>query len=460
MAAKNLSILQRTDVNGRKYYLIKLAEPIKANKIRLGFTRGNNQRDIIISEVNFYYYDSLENDILALYGDDLHTTLKENVSEATIDALQKRLDTKDEKSGEYHPERAMLQRELNNARGLLTSDFQGITEINAKITAAKDSHLGFGGLNAWQPLGVTAYEGEQIVVYVGHDQLKTGSNSALKLIATQYHAEAGAFASEVASLKVGRNEITIPAIQSLACEGGGALYIQYTGNNENDRYAVRVSGGAREPVLNLYGVTDPLERKERITNYVKELEEHVAALEKMHSQIHETAPEGSKVNRSYEKQNCILGATDIVLDQMMLSVSAEQILAGTGKGTTQERADRLEQSLKAMEDMMALFYQHKGLGDGADVPATDRLPAQHLNIRYMRMFAGAFMYASGNHIGIEWGSVPGLASAVPVQADADGRYVSGRYFGWGISHEIGHNINQGSYAIAQCVLTMKMYTKK
>ena len=56
------------------------------------------------------------------------------------------------------------------------------------------------------------------MVYLGHDQLKTGSNSALKLIATQYHAEAGAFASEIATLKVGRNEITIPAIQSLAAE--------------------------------------------------------------------------------------------------------------------------------------------------------------------------------------------------------------------------------------------------
>ncbi len=448
-AAQNVSLLQRTDVNGRKYYLIKLAQPIKANKIRLGFTRGNNQRDIIISEVNFYYYDSLENDILALYADDLHTTLKDNVTEATIDALQKRLDTKDAKSGEYHPERTMLQRELDNARGLLTSDFRGIIEIKADITAAKDGHLGFGGLNAWQPLGVTAYEGEQIVVYVGHEQLKTGSDSALKLIATQYHAEAGAFASEVANLKVGRNEITIPAIQSLACEGGGALYVQYTGNNDNDRYAVRVSGGAKEPILDLYGVTDPLERKNRITNYVKELEEHVSTLEEMHRQIHEAAPEESKVHRSYDKQNCILGATDIVLDQMMLSVSAEQILAGLGKGTTEERAERLEQSLMAMEDMMALFYQHKGLGEGADVPATDRLPAQHLNIRYMRMFAGAFMYAAGNHIGIEWGSVPGLSSAVPVQADANGRYVSGRYFGWGISHEIGHNINQGSYAIAE-----------
>ena len=65
------------------------------------------------------------------------------------------------------------------------------------------------------------------------------------------------------------------------------------------------------------------------------------------------------------------------------------------------------------------------------------------------MFAGAFMYASGNHIGIEWGSVPGLSAAVPVQADENGKYQSGRYFGWGISHEIGHNINQGSYAIAE-----------
>ncbi len=449
VAAQNVSLVQKTDANGRKYYMIKLAQPIKANKVRLGFTRGNNYHNIIISEVNFYYYDSLEDDILALYADDLHTTLKSDVTAETIDGLQKRLDTKDEKSGEYHPEREMLQRELDNARGLLNSDFQDVVEISAKISASKDGHLGFGGLNGWQPLGVTAYEGEQIVVYVGHNQLKAGSNADLQLIATQYHAEAGAFASTVATLKVGRNEITIPAIQSLACEGGGALYVQYTGSNENDRYAVRVSGGAKEPVLNLYGITDEAQRKERINAYVEELETHVAALEENHKKFHESAGEGNKVNRAYEETNCILGATDIMMDEMMLSVSAKQILAGLGKGTTAERANKLEQSLKAMEDMMELFYQHKGLSNDAGAPASDRLPAQHLNIRYMRMFAGAFMYASGNHIGIEWGSVPGLASAVPVESDAKGRYISGNYFGWGISHEIGHNINQGSYAIAE-----------
>ena len=69
----------------------------------------------MIAEVNFYYYDSLEDDILALYADDLQTTLKEGVTEETINELQKRLDTVDAKSGEYHPERTVLQRELDNA---------------------------------------------------------------------------------------------------------------------------------------------------------------------------------------------------------------------------------------------------------------------------------------------------------------------------------------------------------
>lgn len=446
--AQNPVVLQRSDSNGRKYYLIKLAKPITANKVRLGFARGYNLRNIVIAEVNFYHYDSLEDEILALYKNDLQTSLKDGVTEETINELQKRLDTVDPKSGEYHPERAVLQRELDNARGLLEHGFNDVIEIKPQITAQKDGHLGFSGLNAWQPLGITAYEGEQIVIYVGHNQLRTGSNSALKLIATQYHAEAGAFASEVASLKVGRNEITIPAIQSLAFEGGGALYIQYTGNNSNDRYAVRVNGGVREPVLDLYGVTDEAVRTERVSAYVEELEEHVASQEALHKEKHETAGEGNKVNRAYDKQNCILGATEIVLDQMMLSVSAEQILAGLGSGTSEEKAAKLSQSLRAMDEMLELFYHHKGLSDDPAAPATDRMPARHLNIRYMRMFAGAFMYASGNHIGIEWGSVPGLATSVPVQSE-NGKYLSGNYFGWGIAHEIGHNINQGSYAIAE-----------
>ena len=65
------------------------------------------------------------------------------------------------------------------------------------------------------------------------------------------------------------------------------------------------------------------------------------------------------------------------------------------------------------------------------------------------MFAGAFMYAASNHIGNGWGSVTGLSQGEPVVLNEDGSYLSGGYFGWGIAHEIGHNINQMSYAVAE-----------
>ena len=97
-----------------------------------------------------FSWEGLEDDILALYGDDLHTTLKEGITVETIDALQARLDTVDAKSGEYHPERAALQRELDNARGLLTTALRDIVYIHTGISSGKDGHLGFSGLNGWQ----------------------------------------------------------------------------------------------------------------------------------------------------------------------------------------------------------------------------------------------------------------------------------------------------------------------
>ena len=93
--------------------------------------------------------------------------------------------------------------------------------------------------------------------------------------------------------------------------------------------------------------------------------------------------------------------------------------------------------------MVNLFCQHKGL---SSIPmlSENKLPVSRLNLRYQRMFAGAFMYADGLHIGIEWGSVPGLTKSVPVKTTPEGKYESGQYFGWGIAREIGHEINEGT----------------
>lgn len=157
----------------------------------------------------------------------------------------------------------------------------------------------------------------------------------------------------------------------------------------------------------------------------------------------------ANVNKfDYSEKNCILGASDIMLDTMLLSLPANRVLSSLGTGSAVEKAEKLVGSLDNMENMMELFYQHKGLNKNAE-KELDKFPKQHLNIRYQRMFAGAFMYAAGNHIGIEWNECGGMVNCSPLSADEDGRYESGRYFGWGIAHEIGHCINQNAYAVAE-----------
>lgn len=423
-------MLRKTDVNNHPYYIVKFAEAITANKIHLCIGKASGARDLRVGEIHFHHYDSLDDDIMGLYEDEMHTTLRPDVTADTINALEERLNTPDAATGEKHPLFAELALEIKTAREILAANLAPAYEVDNRITGRKDSHLGFGGLNAWQPLGKTAYMGETLLVYVGHNTLRTGQNASLQLVFTQYHAEASTLARAV-NLKVGRNEITIPQITTKDFERGGQLYIAYTGNNASDQYAVRISGGSDIPVLNVFKKSGT-ERTEAIRTYITELQNYVGTIQSKHDTLHT----GTKnVDYPYDQTNCILNATDIMMDQMMYSLPATQIWAGIQNAA--DKVTKLDNALRAMEDTMTLFYQHKGLSDDAGTErGNNALPAQHLNIRYMRMFAGAFMYASGNHIGIEWGST------ILTPDSWNG-------FGWGIAHEIGHDINQGTYAVAE-----------
>ncbi len=449
-AVVQASVIQQKDANGKTYYMLKLPEAVTAAKIQIGLARylaTSAYQLITVAEVYFYHYDELRDEIMALYTDDLHTVLRDDVTQKDIDELRARVNAPDE-FGEINPNLKSLLAELDTAEKILNDEkIGGVTEVHNDITT-NDVGRGFGGLNAWQPLGAVAAAGDKITVYVGHNTGKTGDNAALQLVAAQYHAEAAGVAKVVANLKVGANEITVPALNSsIDAETGGALYVQYTGKNQNDRYAVRVSGAASVPVLDLYNVEDENERTDRAVEYIKALEEYTAQMKQLHNDIHKNS--GNKYSDlEYDETNCILGASDIMLNTMMLSLPASRIIAGVGSGTAEKKAETLLASLQSMEDMMYLFYQHKGLNESAP-DAVNQVPKGHLNIRYQRMFSGAFMYASGNHIGIEWGSASGMVNCTPVVADESGKYLSGRYFGWGIAHEIGHCINQGSYAVAE-----------
>ena len=49
--------------------------------------------------MKFYYYDSIDEEVEALYADALHVTLAEGVTKEQIDNLLERVNTKDEVSG-------------------------------------------------------------------------------------------------------------------------------------------------------------------------------------------------------------------------------------------------------------------------------------------------------------------------------------------------------------------------
>ncbi len=427
-------LLRRTDENDNPYYIVKFRETIEANQIQMCLGRSYGNVEMKVGEIHFHQYDSLEDDIMALYADDMHTQLKEDVTEQTIQELEDRLETPDKASGEKHPLYTELKLELKTAREILNNaELAKPIQISNQITAQKDSHLGFGGLNAWQPLGRVAAAGDKLLIYVGHNSKRTGESTNLQLVATQYHAESNSVSKVVTTLKIGRNEVTIPQLSTIDNERGGQLYIAYTGNNSADQYAVRVNGGTKIPVLNIYGKSGA-ERTKAIETYIEELETYVSTIEKTHEEIHLG---GKNTDYQYTATNCILNATDIMMESMMYSLPATQVLSGLQSASS--KVNKLDNSLQAMEDTMTLFYQHKGLSNSAGTArGNNALPSQHLNIRYMRMFAGAFMYASGNHIGIEWAQTPIASSATNWNG-----------FGWGIAHEIGHNINQGTYAIAE-----------
>ena len=90
------------------------------------------------------------------------------------------------------------------------------------------------------------------------------------------------------------------------------------------------------------------------------------------------------------------------------------------------------QNILAWEEELFIANKVQGIIDANTALTSYTYPmTTRQNIRYMRMFAGAFMYAAGNHVGVEYGSTarpgPGQATSATGEGNANG------LFGWGIA---------------------------
>lgn len=357
-----------------------------------------------LAEIAFYTYDDIDDSIRSLFTDNTYTAVASGATQAKIDELRARLESGDG----YYVNKEILLDELSLAESLLKGDKSGIGAVMDQVQS-RDSSRDPKKINTFQPLGVTAEAGKQIVVYA---QIPEGET--VNLIPTQHFAEAARWSGSAIKLENGRNIITIPRLNDVSPQKGGSLYLQYSGSKASE-IKMQVRGGNKIPVLELsdWHEIGESEVKARISAYVSELESYYTS--KLSGMNNNTL------------QTHILNATEIAFPHVLLSLPASQVRAGLGSNGV----NALYNDGLAWEELMKLMYRTHGI-DEADL---EKSASRH-NIRYMRMFGNAFMYASGSHIGIGYGSCSGMIGGRPTTVT--GANNANGLFGWGIQHEIGH----------------------
>ncbi|WP_325228250.1 M60 family metallopeptidase, partial [Oscillibacter sp.] len=386
---------------------------------------------VSLSELMFMEYDParcLPDNIADLFADELRTALRPGVAQADVDALRQRLE-----SGErnYYMNLDTLADELDLAEELLRSGTSSGVVLNGvqSRSGGEDGRKYQQGGSDLQPLGVAARAKQELTVYASG----IPAGQKLTVCASQFHAEASAWRAEIGTLSNGRNVLTVPQIGSQNTPRGGSLYLTYGGPNP-ETIRLHIRRGTDVPVLELadwYAMSDS-QRRGELDRYAGELETYVSGL----------SPAGASL------QSDVFNVTEISTPTMLLSLPAAAVQSGAGRSRA-ERVETLYQAILAWEDVMHVCKTTQGI---------DKTYAQNdmrtrQNIRCMQMFSGAFMYAAGNHIGIGYGSCAGMVCGKPI-ASMGASDTANRLFGWGVAHEIGHNMDK----LGKAEITNNLYS--
>ncbi|HCW53641.1 MAG TPA: hypothetical protein DG753_07890 [Clostridium sp.] len=447
--------------NGQQYHEMKLETPINAKKIKVETGGGGWQT---ISELMFYEYDSIEDDIKDLYSDPLRLKLKDDVTQEKINTLVDRVNTKDVGSDEYHPDRDILLKELENAQKLF-DDKDVSVNIKPLDASIRTDNVGpsLGMENSYQslgavarPNGVNAEKKEKIVVYMG----SSDKNTTVDITFIQNYGQPGQYISRVTTIRPGVTEIEVPTIFNADVEKGGQVMARVTGGSTNADVKIRLSGVEEIPHLNVNNIINDVtkkdEVKEKIRKYIRELKAYVNELpSKYPDEVSATDKENNIY--TYEKTTSVLNTTDIEGDRFTLTLPATEILAGIEEnlnGNEELEVNRVYDALLAWEQEMKVSFAKKGVfeevqdfSNNGEIDDEDRgyfnkhkVPLTRLNVKYQRMMMGAAAYASSHHIGVGFGA-SSYIQGVPYKFDEKGNVINrdeAKLYGTLMGHEIGH----------------------
>lgn len=373
-----------------------------------------------MSELIFLTYDE-ETDVPTLieklFTDKTFTALKDTATAEEIARIEGLLDEHEN----YYLYPDSYRDELALAKKLLAGEQNDGVVLEGLHTTAGTQKYGQGG-SVLQPLGVAAQAGKTVTVYAD-----IPAGETVELFATQANAEASAWKKSLGTLSSGRNVITIPKIGSQAGTSGGSLYYKYAGDKAK-AIKLHVRRGADIPVLDVvdWYTMSEAQRDKAISDYVAELGSYNCGT---------SAGDWNNV-------------TEISTPTVLLSIPASSV-----KGAS---AEKLKDSVLAWEDIMYICRSTQGIDA---VHEQSGQMAERQNIRCMQMFEGAFMYAAGEHIGIGAGSCAGMVNGTPVPTGGIPANGSNGLFGWGIAHEIGHNMDKlGKAEITNNIYSLMVQT--
>ncbi|MGL4343712.1 MAG: M60 family metallopeptidase [Cellulosilyticaceae bacterium] len=393
-------------------------------KIEVVLYEWDGAGNISISEAMFYEYYDLVERINQLFEDGTYTTLRSGVTLEQITALETELRSLE--GARLQVAEEVLLEELQIARDITQTGtsprLEEVIVVNQDRNPAQDADRQFAmTLSGLQPTGMMANAGERVLVYVDAPD----GGDLPELVFTQYFGK-DAWRKTV-GLQQGRNVIEVPKVVNYNGLKGGAVYLEYNGQKQ-EQTRIHMRRATAIPTLEIFDLSNTSEQdkhKAQVEEYITHLTEYVGAI----------SPNGRDRNPA--------NSTEIGTNMILLSVPASGILESIQQGIEGDlsaQVERLYEALMTWEANMDLQYGLLGLSKNA--PQTKhQYPNARVNVRYMPMTQSAFMYATNGHIGIQYGSEKGLVNG--------SRDASGGYFGWGINHEIGHAINTNEYVYGE-----------
>lgn len=252
-----------------------------------------------------------------------------------------------------------------------------------------------------QVTGLLAYAGDIVTVYVT-------ANSGDPLPKIRFSQAMGHWRSWLSNeyqLVLGKNTFTVPNFYyseyTIDVPLGGAIYLvnPYTEAQQSSNVKVYIEGGESYPIFKA-----GMDEKEYVANL------------KIYA-------------NKCKADSAIVDMTEIVSDHAFVTVNAtraSEIFASYSPNT----------SINSWNSYMDKLLIFAGIPQESSDPLFDEknLHIRH-NLRIAQPWAGAFMYAGGEHVGILQGSQNAL--------------IYGSGFGWGVTHELGHALDNSNRTIGE-----------